>query len=414
SVALKQVIDKVIQVADTDITILLQGESGVGKDITAKAIHEVSNRKHENMVIVNCGAIPEGIIESELFGHEKGAFTGAHEAREGYFEKANSGTIFLDEIGDTPANVQVKLLRVLETGEYFRVGSSKLRTTDVRVVAATNKDLWELVQDGSFREDLYYRLDTVKVNLPPLRERQDDIIPIFRKFVTEFSAKYDSVFKGFSDDAKELLISYRWPGNVRELRNVAEQLVVLEKSQFIDTEKLKKYLKGRQHTGSADNLPVLADQQERSANGSLGDRDQKLIYRALVELRNDIGDLKKMLGTFLYSTFSQKNLKALPQNIQDEVRHGEMSDFTMDVGESLDNNIGMQSYDEADISEEEAEVNSFSEFFNAESIPSIEDTEQFLIEQALRKYEGNRRKASEALGISERTLYRKLDQYDLQ
>lgn len=415
SVALKQVIDKVIQVADTDITILLQGESGVGKDITAKAIHEVSHRKHEDMVIVNCGAIPEGIIESELFGHEKGAFTGAHEAREGYFEKADAGTIFLDEIGDTPANVQVKLLRVLETGEYFRVGSSKLRTTDVRVVAATNKDLWQLVQDGTFREDLYYRLDTVKVKLPPLRERPDDIIPIFRKFVTEFSAKYDSVFKGFSDDAKELLISYRWPGNVRELRNVAEQLVVLEKSQFIDTEKLQKYLKGRQHTGSADNLPVLADQEERNKNGSIGGKDQQLIYRALVELRNDIGELKKMLGTFLYSTFSQKNIKALPQNIQDEVQHSDISDFDMDVGDTSDEDIGVQPFTEADISEEEhTESDAFMKFFNADDIPSIENTEQFLIEQALQKYDGNRRKASEALGISERTLYRKLDQYDLQ
>lgn len=417
SAALKQVIDKVIQVADTDITILLEGESGVGKDITAKAIHAVSHRKHEDLVIVNCGAIPEGIIESELFGHEKGAFTGAHEAREGYFEKADRGTIFLDEIGDTPPNVQVKLLRVLETGEYFRVGSSKLRTTDVRVIAATNKDLWQLVQDESFREDLYYRLDTVKVKLPPLRERPDDIIPIFRKFVTQFSAKYDSVFKGFSDEAKELLISYRWPGNVRELRNVAEQLVVLEKSQFIDTEKLRKYLKGRQHTGSADNLPMLADQQQGQSSGraGFGDGDQQLIYRALVELRNDIGDLKKMIGSFLYSTFSQKNLKALPQNIQDEVQHNSMSDLDIDVSDSANDNIGVQSYSEADISEENNhEAEPFSQFFNADSIPSIEETEQFLIEQALQKYEGNRRKASEALGISERTLYRKLDQYDLQ
>jgi len=414
SAALKQVIDKIIQVASTDITILLQGESGVGKDITAKAIHEVSDRKHQDMVIVNCGAIPEGIIESELFGHEKGAFTGAHEARKGYFEKAHNGTIFLDEIGDTPANVQVKLLRVLETGEYFRVGSSKLQTTDVRVVAATNKDLWQLVQDGDFREDLYYRLDTVKIKLPPLRERPDDIIPIFRKFVTEYSAKYDSVFKGFSDDAKELLISYRWPGNVRELRNVAEQLVVLEKSQFIDTQKLKKYLKGRQHEGSADNLPILAEQQEQTSNGAIGDKDQELIYRALVELRNDIGDLKKMLGTFLYSTFSQKNLKALPQNIQDEVQHSQMSASGMDVSDVMGENIGIQDFDEADISNEEDEDNIFAQFFNAENIPSIEDTEQFLIEQALQRFEGNRRKASEALGISERTLYRKLDQYDLQ
>lgn len=415
SAALKQVIDKVIQVADTDITILLQGESGVGKDLTAKAIHKISHRKHNDLVIVNCGAIPEGIIESELFGHEKGAFTGAHESREGYFEKANGGTIFLDEIGDTPANVQVKLLRVLETGEYFRVGSSKVRTTDVRVVAATNKDLWQLVQKGDFREDLFYRLDTVKVKLPPLRERPDDIIPIFRKFVTEFSAKYDSVFKGFSDDAKELLISYRWPGNVRELRNVAEQLVVLEKSEFIDKEKLQKYLKGRQHTGSADNLPMLASQQEKTENGSLGGDDQKLVYRALVELQSDIGDLKKMLANFLYSTFSQKNLKALPQNIQDEVNSsGEISEMDINVGEASDENIGVQSYTEADISEEEEENEAFSEFFNNEDIPSIEETERFLIEQALKKFEGNRRKASEALGISERTLYRKLDQYGLQ
>ncbi|TYP95275.1 regulatory protein, Fis family [Fodinibius salinus] len=411
SAALKQVIDKVIQVADTDITILLQGESGVGKDVTAKAIHNVSHRKHNELVIVNCGAIPEGIIESELFGHEKGSFTGAHETREGYFEKANGGTIFLDEIGDMPANVQVKLLRVLETGEYFRVGSSKVRTTDVRVIAATNKDLWELVQEDSFREDLYYRLDTVKVKLPPLRERPDDIIPIFRKFVTEFSAEYDSVFKGFSDDAKELLQSYRWPGNVRELRNVAEQLVVLEKSQFVDTEKLKKYLKGRQHTGEADNLPVLAEQKS-SSNGAFGDDDQQLIYRALVGLRNDIGDLKEMLANFLYSTISQKNIKALPQNIQDEVNETEMSSMDIDVGDA-DENIGVQSYTEADISKE-TEENEFSSFFNSGDIPSIEKTEQFLIEQALNKYEGNRRKASEALGISERTLYRKLDQYGLQ
>jgi transcriptional regulator with PAS, ATPase and Fis domain len=366
------------------------------------------------MVIVNCGAIPEGIIESELFGHEKGSFTGAHESREGYFEKANGGTIFLDEIGDTPPNVQVKLLRVLETGEYFRVGSSSVRTTDVRVIAATNKDLWQHVQEDKFREDLYYRLDTVKVKLPPLRERPDDIIPIFRKFVTEFSAKYDSVFKGFSDEAKELLISYRWPGNVRELRNVAEQLVVLEKSQFIDTDKLQKYLKGRQHTGSADNLPVLADQKSGGTNGAFGNDDQKLIYRALVELRNDIGDLKKMLANFLYSTFSQKNIKALPQNIQDEMDKPNVSDMDMDVGSAADENIGVESFDEADISEEQEDENSLLDFFDSDDIPSIERTEQFLIEQALRKFEGNRRKASEALGISERTLYRKLDQYDLQ
>jgi DNA-binding NtrC family response regulator len=253
----------------------------------------------------------------------------------------------------------------------------------------------------------------VKVKLPPLRERPDDIIPIFRKFVTEFSAKYDSVFKGFSDEAKELLVSYRWPGNVRELRNVAEQLVVLEKSQFIDTDKLQKYLKGRQHTGSADNLPVLADHQ-RSTNGAFNNDDQKLIYRALVELRNDISDLKKMIGTFLYSTFSQKNMKALPQTIQDEFRERNMPDMDINVSKATEEDIGVQPFTEADVSEEDEESDLFYNFFNAETIPSIEKTEQFLIEQALRKFDGNRRKASEALGISERTLYRKLDQYGLQ
>ncbi len=417
SAALRQVIDKVAQVAGTDITVLLQGESGVGKDVVARAIHAISERKHNDLVIVNCGAIPEGIIESELFGHEKGAFTGAHEAREGYFEKADGGTIFLDEIGDTPKNVQVKLLRVLETGEYFRVGSSKLQKTDVRVIAATNKDLWQLVQEESFREDLYYRLDTVKIKLPPLRERPEDIIPIFRRFVTEFSARYDSVFKGFSDEAKNLLVSYRWPGNVRELRNVAEQLVVLEKSQFISTDVLQKYLKGRQHTGSADNLPMLSksSRNQQSEESNFGKGDQQLVYKALVELRNDIGDLKKMLASFLYSAFSGKNIKALPQNIQDEVQDTDISGYNVDIG-NAGGPIGVNSFSEADISEEDNEEGEagITDLFEGDEVPSIEKTEQFLIEHALRKFDGNRRKASEALGISERTLYRKLDQYGLQ
>jgi DNA-binding NtrC family response regulator len=313
------------------------------------------------------------------------------------------------------------LLRVLESGEYFRVGSSKLKKTDVRVIAATNKDLWEHVQEGAFREDLYYRLDTVKIKLPPLRERPDDIIPIFRKFVTEFSAKYDSVFKGFSDEAKELLISYSWPGNVRELRNVAEQLVVLEKSQFIDTQTLRKYLKGRQQTGSADNLPMLSGdaQQSKSSDSSFGKADRELVYRALVELRSEISEMKKMLATFLYGAFSGRDLKALPQNIQSEVEHSRnISDFDIDEETESPGSLGVQSFSEANISEEEEsepeEENLFKQFFNGDEIPSIEKTEQFLIEQALVKFDGNRRKASEALGISERTLYRKLDQYGLE
>jgi DNA-binding NtrC family response regulator len=375
----------------------------------------MSERSRNNLVIVNCGAIPEGIIESELFGHEKGAFTGAETSREGYFEKANNGTIFLDEIGDTPKNVQVKLLRVLENGEFFRVGSSKIQTTDVRVIAATNQNLWQMVQDGSFREDLYYRLDTVQIKLPPLRERSEDIIPIFRKFVEEYSARYDSVFKGFSDEARELLISYRWPGNIRELRNVAEQLVVLEKSQFIDKEKLQKYLKGRQHEGSADNLPMVAEdsyrKQKTDDTEGFDRKDRELVYRALVELRNDIADVKKMFANFLYSTFSTKNIKALPASVRDEVDKTEVSGVNVDLGDHA--TLGMQSMpDNKDV--EEPDESELSSFLENDEIPSIEEAEKFLIEQALKRFDGNRRKASETLGVSERTLYRKLDQYGLE
>ena len=410
SAAMRHVVDKIMQVSNTDITVLLQGESGVGKDVSARAIHSLSDRKQNDLVIVNCGAIPEGIIESELFGHEKGAFTGAHEARKGYFEMANNGTIFLDEIADTPKNIQVKLLRVLETGEFFRVGSSKMFTTDVRVIAATNKDLWGEVQNGNFREDLYYRLDTVKIKLPPLRERQEDIIPIFRKFVTEFSTKYDSVFRGFSDDAKELLISYRWPGNIRELKNVAEQLVVLEKSQFIDKDCLQKYLKGRQHHGSPDNLPILSGQENHQKEfGGNSQTDSALVYRALVEMRTDISDLKKMLAKFLYSTFSNKEIKALPEAMPRNIDPNEISVFTNKQGVQ---ELGVSS--PGDSSEAPDDDDNLDQFFSGDEIPSIEKAEKFLIMQALKKFEGNRRKASEALGVSERTLYRKLDQYELQ
>ncbi len=408
--ALNHVVDKVLQVAPTDITILLEGESGVGKDITARAVHQLSPRKHEDLVIVNCGAIPEGIIESELFGHEKGAFTGAHEARQGYFEKADGGTIFLDEIGDTPKNIQVKLLRVLENGEYFRVGSSKLRHTDVRVVAASNRNLYEQVQEGEFREDLYYRLDTVKIRIPPLRERSEDVIPIFRTFVSEYASKYDSVFKGLSEEAEKLLISYRWPGNIRELRNIAEQLVVLEQSQYVDSDTLRKYLKGRQHEGRADNLPILSEEERSDERENFKKADRELIYRVLLEVQNDIGDLKKMLGSFLYNAFSSSNIrKALPEHIHSEVEMANASDYMPD--EEGDETNLTSNYHEG---EQQTEQNELYDFLDQEEIPSIENMEQFLIQKALQRFEGNRRKASEALGISERTLYRKLDQYGIE
>lgn len=417
SEAIKQVVDKIMQVSKTDITVLLQGESGVGKDVTARAIHATSERSRKDLVIVNCGAIPEGIIESELFGHEKGSFTGAHEARKGYFEKADGGTIFLDEIGDTPKNIQVKLLRVLENGEFFRVGSSKMFTADVRVIAATNKDLWEMVEEGSFREDLYYRLDTVKIKLPPLRNRQADIIPIFKKFVSEFSSKYDSVFQGFSDEARELLVSYRWPGNIRELRNVAEQLVVLEKSQFIDVERLQKYLKGRQHQGSTDNLPIVSEKPESADEdfaGKQSSADMGIIYRALVEMSSDISDLKKMLAKFLYSTITDKGMKALPSAVSRSI---DPNDISNHIREQMnEDSLGIRRSESpvTDIDDDDEDEESIEAFFNGNEIPSIEEAEMFLIRQALKRFDGNRRKASEALGVSERTLYRKLDQYELQ
>jgi DNA-binding NtrC family response regulator len=284
----------------------------------------------------------------------------------------------------------------------------------VRVVAATNQDLWKMVKEGAFREDLYYRLDTVQIKLPPLRDRSEDIIPIFRKFVEEYSARYDSVFKGFSDEARELLISYRWPGNIRELRNVAEQLVVLEKSQFIDKEKLQKYLKGRQHEGSADNLPMVAGKKQGYNSSDSDDefdrKDRELVYRALVELRNDIADVKKMFANFLYSSFTTKNLKALPASVRDEVDKTEVSGVNVNLGDHA--TLGMQSMpDDTDI--EEPEDTELSDFLKDNEIPSIEEAEKFLIQQALKRFDGNRRKASETLGVSERTLYRKLDQYGL-
>lgn len=392
------VIKQIRQVAPTDITVLLQGESGVGKDVVARSIHGSSKRSAHNLVIVNCGAIPEGIIESELFGHEKGSFTGAHESREGYFEKADGGTIFLDEIGDTPKNVQVKLLRVLENGEFFRVGSSKVRKSNARIITATNRDLWKDVQNSTFREDLFYRLNTVTIRIPPLRERPEDIIPIFRKFVLDYSRQYDSVFQGFADEARNLLVSYRWPGNIRELRNVAEQLVVLEKSEFITTEILQKYLKGRQSLGSPDNLPIIYKQADNSNQdfAPSDDTERELVYRALVEMRNEIAELKKMLGGFMYSQYQQ--------NPRDSSR-------LLGSGNELEKGTRYNNLSPIDISEEESQENTI--IIDGNDVPSFEETEKFLIQKALDRFDGNRRKASEALGVSERTLYRKIDQYNL-
>jgi len=391
SAGMVQLVDKVMQVAPTGITVLLQGESGVGKDVTARALHGLSKRKDRNLVIVNCGAIPEGIIESELFGHERGSFTGAEVSRQGYFEKANGGTIFLDEIGDTPKSVQVKLLRILENGEYFRVGSADIRKTDVRIIAATNRDLWKDVENGTFREDLFYRLNTVTIRIPSLRERPEDILPIFRQFVLDYSTKYDSIFQGFSDDARQLLAAYRWPGNVRELRNVAEQLVVLEKSQFITADNLQKYLKGRQHMGATDHLPIRQHTDTRHT----GHEDAlTLVYRTLVELRTDMADLKKMIGGVMYGQVATVDVSRM---LPPAVTSGSPN---VDLGARHHLALEVRVPDAVDP-------------FDGKDLPTLEEAEKLLISKALDRFEGNRRKSADALGISERTLYRKIDQYDL-
>lgn len=404
SPAIRQVMHKIVQVAATDISVLLQGESGVGKDVVAKAIHGLSTRKHKPLVVVNCGAIPEGIIESELFGHEKGSFTGAHETRKGYFEKADGGTIFLDEIADTPKNIQVKLLRVLESGEFFRVGSAEVRTTNVRVIAASNKDLIGSVNEGAFREDLYYRLNTVTIRIPPLRERAEDVLLIFRKFVQEFAAKYDSVFQGFSDEARHLLVSYRWPGNIRELRNVAEQLVVLEKSKFITPEILSPYLSGRQKQGNADHLPALFGNiaQPGTAPSS---QDNEWLLRVLVELLHEVKETRQMVGMLMTqpSNAVPRNPLQLPPPVWGNSGN---SDQLREVP------LGVQSIPEAEISSADKDEEGFGFTANG-SVPSLDEVERHIITRALKQFEGNRRRAAEALGISERTLYRKIDQYGL-
>ncbi|MCS7082499.1 MAG: sigma-54 dependent transcriptional regulator [Bacteroidetes bacterium] len=400
SAAIRKVLDVIRQVAPTDITVLIQGESGVGKELVARAIHAISPRRHKELVIVNCGAIPEGIIESELFGHEKGAFTGAVDSREGYFERANGGTIFLDEIGDMPLHTQVKILRVLESGEYMRVGSSRVRHTDVRVIAATNKDLWQMVQEGKFREDLYYRLDTVTIRIPPLRERPEDIEPLFAHFVREFTEKYGVRFPGLTEEARELLLTYRWPGNVRELRNLVEQLVVLERAAPVTAETLAHYLKGVRRGGSAY-LPV-GPAPSRDAEA----RERELLYRILLELRQDVAELKRLL-------LGWANAASGP-----EPKAGAALAPAFPIGLPL-LPVPMSPYrsfseaEEAEAAAVEDGSRESSKNGDLEALPSIEEAEKRLIQQALARFNGNRRHTAKALGISERTLYRKLKQYGL-
>jgi len=390
---LDRAIDIASQVAPTDLTVLITGESGVGKEVFPKIIHQLSARKHGPYIAVNCGAIPEGTIDSELFGHEKGSFTGAHEARKGYFEVVNGGTIFLDEVAELPLSTQVRLLRVLESGEFMKVGSSKVIKTDVRVVAATNIDIQRAISQGKFREDLYYRLNTVPIKVPPLKDRKEDIHLLFRKFATDFAEKYRMPPLQLDPDAVKLLVNYRWHGNVRQLKNITEQISIIEQSRDVTAATLSKYLPD----GHYSDLPVLyrnaAEQKE------ISERD--LLYKVLFDMKKDIHDLKQVVSDILQNEGDFKQVRDENAKLVKRLHH--------DV-ESVDKSLEEIQINH-DVADNDLEPIQESEF--VEESLSIQDKEIDLIKKALAKHNGKRKNAARELGISERTLYRKIKEYDI-
>jgi len=408
SSAIRHVIDQVRLVARTDANVLIQGESGVGKELVAQAIQELGSRRHQGMTIVNCGAIPEGLIESELFGTEKGAFTGAVEKRAGYFEAADQGTIFLDEIGEMPASAQVRLLRVLESGEYSRIGSTKTRISDARIIAATNKNLEQEVRLGKFREDLYYRLTTVIINIPPLRDRRSDILPIFEKFVHEISQKYKASSKKLTSAAQDLLQKYRWPGNIRELRNVAERSVVMVLGNELDVDHLRPFLRGVSADGSQTGLvPVSTSAGDQ---GGHGERELQLVYRALVELRLEMRELKQYIRQLSEGTAYPVEGGGIEPSremvVYDDSAGKRGEKIIEDVTYQLEVDDGHGDFEPDEIT---TETNGSSD-----DLPTLEAAERELINEALERYNGNRRQSARALGISERTLYRKIKEMEAE
>lgn len=384
-----------IQVANTDLTVLIQGESGVGKEIFSQIIHSQSGRRHNSFIAINCGAIPEGTIDSELFGHEKGSFTSATESRKGYFETVNGGTIFLDEIGEMPLGTQARLLRVLETGEYIRVGSSKVQKTDVRVIAATNKDLLQLVQAGRFREDLFYRLSTVPIRVVALRERKDDIPLLFRKFCVDFAAKYKSNPIQLTSDARQLLTQYRWPGNIRELKNIAEQISVLAPHQEINATELSAFLPHLQQ----EQLPALS--LHSGGNGPYDFASERdILYKLFWDMKKDVNDLKKMFFEIL------KN-PTLSASYAEQMSNGEtnLMPFSNEPNPALPNSKSILI---TNTNDKKIEMIPVEESLN------LADHEKEFIVRALKKHRGKRRDAAAELGISERTLYRKIKEYDIE
>jgi transcriptional regulator with PAS, ATPase and Fis domain len=396
---LERAIDIARQVAPTDLNVLINGESGTGKEVFPQIIHQNSARKHGQYIAVNCGAIPEGTIDSELFGHEKGSFTGAHEARKGYFEVADGGTIFLDEVGELPLTTQARLLRVLETGEYIRVGSSKVQKTNVRVVAATNINFTVAIEKGKFREDLYYRLNTVPIILPPLRERKDDIYLLFRKFASDFAAKYRMPAVKLSPDAERALVNYYWPGNIRQLKNITEQISIIEKERDISLDTLLQYLPNFQ----TNTLPVLTHAVSGNSGGAeMSERD--LLYKVLFDMKKDLNDLKKVVHDIV------------------QVSGGTIGNLSSDDSQVIDR-LYNQDSNFPIVSGNDHKVHSpiivkdpgaYAQPIVVEESLSLQDKEIDMIKKALKKHKGKRKYASQELGISERTLYRKINEYKIE
>lgn len=400
SPALNHALNVAIQVANTDLSVLINGESGVGKEVFSQIIHALSARKHNPFIAVNCGAIPEGTIDSELFGHEKGSFTGAVDSRKGYFETVNGGTIFLDEIGEMPLGTQARLLRVLETGEYIRVGSSKVQKTDVRVIAATNKELLEFTQNGRFREDLYYRLNTVPIRVPALRDRKEDVLLLFRKFAADFADRYKTGSIQLNDEARQVLINYTWPGNVRELKNIAEQISVLSQDKNINADQLRSFLPDHQYT----RLPVLSGGAAAVSQTEFAN-EREILYKLFFDMKKDVNELKKMFFDLLQNPGMTKHSPVFAgENIN------QLKEFSV-AANNLSTNYSAPS---SSVILHNNNDNSIQHHEDVEESLSIVDKEKELIIKALKKHRGKRRDASLDLGISERTLYRKLKEYDIE
>ncbi len=387
---LNRAIEVAIQVAPTDLSVLINGESGTGKEVMPQIIHHLSARKHKEYIAVNCGAIPEGTIDSELFGHEKGSFTGAHDSRKGYFEVANGGTIFLDEVAELPLQTQVRLLRVLETGEFMKVGSSKIIKTDVRITAATNVNIPQAIAKGKFREDLFYRLNTVPIQLPALREREDDVQLIFRKFAADFAEKYRMPPIQLAPDAVAMLLSYPWPGNIRQLKNITEQISVIEEDREITPDILRKYLPQQEIGG----VPMVLPKSDSGSDFS----EREILYKVLFDMKNDISDLKKLVLSIMQggsASPDKEDMALIKKLYQSE-----------DGWKSLEPPLEKRHPSPPD-------YEPYEEPIEIEETLSLEATERELIKKALKKHNNKRKHAAKELGISERTLYRKIKEYNI-